>query len=100
MLKLQEIYKMCKGLEYFDRKTSIRKLINKGYSEKNAVNYYNIWRRHYLETMKKDIELSGIYIKKGNDSKLIEECSFKERESFLQALSKDQLIKITQAVLK
>lgn len=100
MLKLQEIYKICEGLEYFDRKTSIRKLISKGCSEKNAVNYYNIWRRHYLETMKKDIELSGIHIKKGNDSKLIEECSYKERESFLQALSKEQLIKITQAVLK
>lgn len=91
---------MCEGLEYFDRKTSIRKLIYKGHSEKNAIKYYNIWRRHYLETMKKDIELSGIYIKIGNDSKLIEECSFKERESYLKALSKEQLIKVTQAVLR
>lgn len=73
----------------------------KGYSEETANNYYNIWKRHYKETsITKDLKLSGIYVQNGTEKKLIEECSYKERQKYLEALSKEQLIKLTQAILK
>lgn len=100
MIKLQEIYKLCNGFENEDRKTSIKKLIKKGYSESTATNYYNIWRRHYIESSSEELMLSGVYIQNGKDSKLLEECPYRERQNYLKALSKEQLIKITQAVLK
>lgn len=49
MIKLQEIYKLCEGFEKDDKKSGIKKLIDYGYSESTALNYYNIWRRHYME---------------------------------------------------
>lgn len=100
MIKLQEIYKLCEDFEKEDRKEGIRKLISKGYSESIATNYYNIWRRHYMEVSNEDLMLSGIYIKSGKESKLLEECPYRERQKYFEALSKEQLIKITQAVLK
>lgn len=100
MVKLQKIYKLCEGFESMDRKSSIKKLMCKGYSESTANNYYNIWRRHYVETNSEDLTLSGVYVKNGKESKLLEECAFKERQKYLEALSKEHLIKITQAVLK
>lgn len=100
MLKLQEIYKLCEGFENQNRELSTRKLIKRGYSEEVAVSYYNIWRRHYLETKKDDLKLSGVYINSGEIRKPIEECSYEERQEYLKVLSKEQLIKITQAVLK
>lgn len=100
MLNLQEIYKLCDGFDGQDRKTSIQKLKRKGYSEEIANNFYNIWKRHYMESRCKDLKLSGIYVQNGADKKLIEECSHKERQKYLEALSKEQLIKLTQAILK
>ena len=100
MIKLQNIYKICEGSEKEDRKVSIKRLIGKGYSENTAKNYYNIWRRHYMEVSSKDLKLSGVYIQKGKDSKLLEQCPNKERQKYLEALSKEQLIKVTQSVLK
>lgn len=100
MIKLQEIYKLCEGLENYNRKAAIKKIINKGYSEDIAEKYYNIWRRHYLESGSKELMLSGIYIESGKERKLLEECTYSERKTYLEALSKEQLIKIAQAVLK
>ena len=101
MLNLQEIYKLCDGFDGQDRKTSIQKLKRKGFSEETANNFYNIWKRHYMETsITKDLKLSGIYVQKGIEKKLIEECSYKERQKYLEALSKEQLIKLAQAILK
>lgn len=100
MVKLQKIYKLCEGFESLDRKSSIKRLMSKGYSESTANNYYNTWRRHYIETNSEDLMLSGIYIKSSKESKLLEECTYKERQRYLEALIKEQLIKITQAVLK
>ena len=100
MIKIQEIYKLCESFQMEDTKISIKKLISKGYSQSIATKYYNIWRRHYMEVSSKDIMLSGVYIQKGKDSKLIEQCPYKERQKYLEALSKEQLIKVTQSVLK
>lgn len=100
MIKLQEIYKLCNGLETKDRRNGIKELIHKGCNESTAVNYYNIWRRHYMESSRDDLKLSGIYIKNGNKDKLLEECSYRQRQRYLEAMSKEQLIKVVQAVLK
>ncbi|KOF56133.1 hypothetical protein AGR56_04230 [Clostridium sp. DMHC 10] len=100
MIKLQEIYKLCNGLEVKDRRTGIKELIYKGCSKSTASIYYNIWRRHYLESTKNDLQLSGIFIRQGKKRKRLEECSYKERQKYLQALSKEQLIKIVQVVFK
>ena len=100
MINLQEIYKLCNGFEHEDRKACVKKLINKRYSESTATNYYNIWRRHYIESSRKDLKLSGVYIQKGKDSKLLEQCPYSERQKYLEALSKEELIKVTQSVLK
>ncbi|WP_443661022.1 hypothetical protein [Clostridium sp.] len=97
---LQKIYKLCECFEKQDRKTGIMKLINKGYSEGTSIKYYNIWRRHYMDSNSKDLMVSGIYIETRRERKLLEECTFSERQRYLEALSKEQLIKITQAVLK
>ncbi|WP_298836896.1 hypothetical protein [Clostridium sp.] len=100
MIMLQKIYKLCECFEKQDRKTGIMKLINKGYSEGTSIKYYNIWRRHYMDSNSKDLMVSGIYIETRRERKLLEECTFSERQRYLEALSKEQLIKITQAVLK
>ncbi|MBU3154155.1 hypothetical protein [Clostridium estertheticum] len=100
MIMLQKIYKLCECFEKQDRKTGIMKLINKGYSESTSIKYYNIWRRHYMDSNCKDLMVSGIYIETRRERKLLEECTFLERQRYLEALSKEQLIKITQAVLK
>ena len=85
MIKLQEIYNLCEGSEREDRKSAIKKLMNKDYSENNAIKCYNIWRRHYLESSSEDLMLSGIFIKIGKERKLLEECSFSERQNYLEA---------------
>lgn len=100
MINLEKIYNLCDGFENCDRAAAIRRLIVKGIDKNNAVNYYNIWRRHYLESSNEDLKLSGILIRQGKRQKYIEECSFKERQKYLEALNKEQLIKITQAVLR
>ena len=100
MIKLNEIYKLCKGFEVEQRKAGIKKLMCKGYSESIAIKYYNIWRRHYMESSKEDLMLSGIYIEISKERKLLEECPIKIRQKYLEALSKEQLVKITQAVFK
>ncbi|WP_291636366.1 hypothetical protein [Clostridium sp.] len=100
MVKLQKIYKLCECCEKKDRRTGIIKLIDKGYSEGIATIYYNIWRRHYMDSSSKDLMLSGIYIETHKVRKLLEECTFMERQRYLEALSKEQLIRIAQAVLK
>jgi len=100
MIMLQKIYKLCECFEKQDRKAGIMKLINKGFSESTSIKYYNIWRRHYMDTNSKDLMLSGIYIETRSVRKLLEECSYTERQMYLEALSKEQLIKIAQAVLK
>jgi hypothetical protein len=51
MIKVQEINKICEGLERDNKKTAIKKLIDKGYSKENAIKYYNIWRKHYVTTL-------------------------------------------------
>lgn len=51
MIKVQEINKICEGLEKDNKKTAIKKLIDKGYSKENAIKYYNIWRKHYVTTL-------------------------------------------------
>lgn len=100
MIKLQKIYKLCKGFEQDDKKSAIKKLMSKGYKESTAKNYYSIWRRHYMESSNEDLMLSGIYLETDKERKLLEECSFTERQKYLEALSKEQLIKIVHAVLK
>lgn len=100
MIRLQKIYKLCECYEKQDRKAGIMKLINKGFSEETAIKYYNIWRRHYMDSSSKDLMLSGIYIETRKERKLLEECTFMERQKYLEALSKEQLVKIAQAVLK
>jgi hypothetical protein len=100
MINLEKIYKLCEELEKCDRAAGIKKLIAKGIDKSNATNYYNIWRRHYLESNSEDLKLSGILIKQGRSQKLLEECPYKERQKYLEALNKEQLIKITQAVLR
>jgi len=100
MIKLQEIYKLCECCEKQNRKNGIVKLIEKGYSESIATKYYNIWRRHYMDSSSGDLALSGIYIKTSKERKLLEECTFIERQKYLEALSKEQLVKIAQAMLK
>lgn len=100
MIMLQKIYKLCECFEKQDRKVGIMKLINQGYSEVTATKYYNIWRRHYMDSSSKDLMLSGIYIETRKVRKLLEECSFMERQRYLEALSKEQLVRIAQAVLK
>lgn len=74
--------------------------MSKGYSESTAIRYYSIWRRHYLESSREDLMLSGIYLEVGREKKLLEECSFMDRQKYLEALSKEQLFKIAQAILK
>jgi hypothetical protein len=51
MIKLQKIYALCDGLGKLDRKAGINKLMDKGYSEESATTYYNIWRKHYVNTL-------------------------------------------------
>ncbi|MDF2672432.1 MAG: hypothetical protein K0R09_697 [Clostridiales bacterium] len=51
MIKLQEIYKICEGLEKDNKKVAIKKLTDKGYSKENAIKYYNIWRKYYVTTL-------------------------------------------------
>jgi len=100
MIKLEEIYKLCECCEKQDRKTGIMKLMEKGYNEITATKYYNIWKRHYMDCSSQDLMLSGIYIKTSKERRLLEECTFMERQKYLEALSKDQLIQIAQAMLK
>lgn len=69
MIKLQEIYRVCKGFEGCDRKAAIKKLMTKGFNESAAIKFYNIWRRDYMKPSSEE-------------------------------LSKEQLVKVTQAVLK
>lgn len=100
MIKLEEIYKLCECCEKQDRKMGIMKLMEKGYNEIVATKYYNIWKRHYMDCSSQDSTLSGIYIKTSKERRLLEECTFIERQRYLEALSKDQLIQIAQAMLK
>lgn len=100
MINLEKIYNLCDGFETCDRATAIRKLMRKGIGKSNAINYYKIWRRHYLESRTDNLKLTGVFIMKGSNRKPLEECSYKERQKYLEALNKDQLIKITQAVLR
>jgi len=100
MISLEKIYNLCNGFEVYGRATGIKKLKARGLNEGEAVSYYNIWRRHYLESTRDDLKLSGIFMKRGRNRKRLEECSYKERQKYLEALNKDQLIKIAQAVLK
>ncbi|WP_373898782.1 hypothetical protein ACER0A_005035 [Haloimpatiens sp. FM7315] len=100
MINLEKIYSLCNGFEMYNRATAIKKLISRGLNERDAVSYYNIWRRHYLESRRENLKLSGVFIVKGKNRKLLEECSYKERQKYLQALNKEQLIRITQAVLR
>ncbi|KGM99567.1 hypothetical protein IRP63_08840 [Clostridium botulinum] len=100
MIKLEKIYKLCDGFEMCDRATAVKKLMTKGIEKSNAINYYNIWRRHYLESREDNLKLTGVFIMQGKNRKLLEECSYKERQKYLEALDKEQLIKITQAVLR
>jgi len=53
-----------------------------------------------MDSSSKDLMLSGIYIETRKVRKLLEECSFIERQKYLEALSKEQLIRIAQAMLK
>ena len=100
MIDLEKVYNLCNSFEMCDRATAIKKLVARGISKSNAIRYYNIWRRHYLESSRDDLRLTGIFIKQGRNQKSLEECSYKERQRYLEALNKKQLIKITQAVLK
>lgn len=100
MIMLSKIYKLCECFEKQDRKSGIMKLINKGFSESTATKYYNIWKRHYMDTSSNDLMLSGIYIETHRVRKLLEECTLTERQMYLEALSKEQLVRITQALLK
>ncbi|MGH4050100.1 MAG: hypothetical protein ACREVX_01920 [Clostridium sp.] len=100
MIMLSKIYKLCECFEKQDRNTGIMKLINKGFSETTATKYYNIWKRHYMDTNTDDLMVSGIYIETNRVRKLLEECTFTERQMYLEALSKEQLIRITQVLLK
>lgn len=100
MVKLHEIYDLCEGFEKVNRADAVKKLMSKGYSFYAATKYYNIWRRHYMESSREDLMLSGICIQTGTEKKFLEECSYEERQKCLEALSKEQLVKITQAMLK
>lgn len=100
MINLEKIYKLCDGFEMCDSATAVKKLMAKGIGKSNEINYYNIWRRHYLESRGDNLKLSGVFIMHGKNRKRLEECSYKERQKYLEALDKDQLIKITQAVLR
>lgn len=51
MLKPKEIYNLCIGFEEDGRKVAIKKLMEKGYSKKISIKYYNIWRKHYVTTV-------------------------------------------------
>ena len=53
-----------------------------------------------MDSSSEDLVLSGIYIKTSRERKLLEECTFIERQRYLEALSKEQLVKIAQAMLK
>ncbi|MBU3092064.1 hypothetical protein K2F40_08530 [Clostridium sp. CM028] len=53
-----------------------------------------------MDSSSKDLMLSGIYIETHRVRKLLEECTFMERQRYLEALSKEQLVRIAQAVLK
>ncbi|WP_434794532.1 hypothetical protein [Terrisporobacter petrolearius] len=53
-----------------------------------------------MESSREDLMLSGICIQTGTEKKFLEECSYEERQKCLEALSKEQLVKITQAMLK
>ena len=59
---LQKIYKLCECFEKQDRKTGIMKLINKGYSEGTSIKYYNIWRRHYMDSNSKDLKIGRAHV--------------------------------------
>lgn len=48
---LNRLNKICEGLEEADRREGVRKLMIKGYSKKNAVKYYNLWRKYYVTTL-------------------------------------------------
>ncbi|WP_147565122.1 hypothetical protein [Clostridium tyrobutyricum] len=100
MINVERIYNLCNNFEMCNRSIAIKKLVAKGINKNNAIRYYNIWRRHYLESSRDDLRLTGIFIKQGKNQKCLEECSYKERQRYLEALNKKQLIKITQAVLK
>lgn len=100
MINLEKIYNLCDGFETCNRATAIKKLMAKGIEKSTAINYYKIWRRHYLESRKDNLKLTGVFIMQGKNRKRLEECSYKERQKYLQALNKEQLIKITQAVLR
>ncbi|MCD2347203.1 hypothetical protein [Clostridium guangxiense] len=100
MINLEKIYNLCDGYEVYGRATAIKKLMSRGFNDVEAASYYNIWRRHYLESTRDDLKLSGIFIGQGKNRKRLEECSYKERQKYLQALNKEQLIKIIQAALK
>ena len=100
MIKLQEIYKLCESFKSENKISGIKKLMNRGYCESVATKYYNIWRRHYMESRSEDLMLSGIYIESGRERKLLEECSSTERQKYLEALNKEQLVKIAQTVIK
>lgn len=60
MINLEKIYNLCDGYEVYVRTTAIKKLMARGFNDVEAVSYYNIWRRHYLESTKNDLQLSGI----------------------------------------
>ena len=45
--------------------------MSKGYSESTAIRYYSIWRRHYLESSREDLMLSGIYLEVGREKKAL-----------------------------
>ena len=62
MIKLEKIYKFCDGFEMCDRANDVKKLMTKGIEKSNAINYYNIWRRHYLEPSKDNLKLTGVFI--------------------------------------
>ncbi|MBP2032686.1 hypothetical protein J2Z42_001360 [Clostridium algifaecis] len=100
MIDLEKIYNLCNSFEMCNRSDAIKKPVARGINKNNAIRYYNIWRRHYLESNRDDLKLSGIFIKQGRNQKSLEECSYKKRQEYLQALSKKQLIKIIQAVLR
>ena len=53
-----------------------------------------------MDSNSKDLMVSGIYIETRKVRKLLEECTFMERQRYLEALSKEQLVRIAQAVLK
>lgn len=48
---LNQLNKICEGLEKVHRRDGIKELMDKGYSKKNAVKYYNLWRKYYVTTL-------------------------------------------------